>query len=68
MNGGQLLWVVLPNSGVAVDIPLLAGTYTDATPDAGVTPDVLVAPSLDAVRAGRDLDMEKVKRLVGSRR
>ena len=68
LNGGQLLWVVLPNSGVAVDIPLLAGTYTETTPDASVTPDVLVTPSLDAVRAGRDLDMEKVQRLIGSRR
>ena len=68
LNGGQLLWVVTPNSGVAVDIPLLAATYTEATPDASVTPDVLVEPSLDAVRAGRDLEMEKVQRLIGSRR
>lgn len=68
LNGGQLAWVTLPNSGVAVDIPLLAGTYTQATPDASVTPDIEVAPSIDALRAGRDLDMEAVRRLIESKR
>ena len=68
LNGGHLAWVVLPNSGVAVDIPLLAGTYTSATPDASVTPDVEVSTSFDALRVGRDLEMESVKRLIQSRR
>ena len=60
--------MLLPNSGVAVDIPLLPGTYDESTPDASVTPDVLVAPSLHAVCAGRDLDVKNVRQLIGSRR
>jgi C-terminal processing protease CtpA/Prc len=63
LNGGQLAWVVLPNSGVAVDIPLLAATYTSSTPDASVTPDIPVEPSFEARAAGRDLEMEVVRRL-----
>ena len=68
LNGGHLAWVRLPNSGVAVDIPLLAGTYTEATPDASVTPDVEVRANIDTLRAGRDMDMETVNRLIRSKR
>lgn len=60
LNGGELAWVVLPHSGVAVDIPLLAADYTEATPDASVTPEVLVQPSFAAAAAGRDLEREAV--------
>ena len=61
LNGGQIAWVVLPNSGVAVDIPLLASTYEASTPDASVTPELLVPPSFAATAAGEDLAMEAVK-------
>lgn len=64
LNGGQLAWVVLPNSGVAVDIPLLASTYTASTPDASVTPDIVVKPSFAARANGRDLEMETVLKLI----
>ncbi len=57
LNGGQLTWVTLPNSGVAVDIPLLASTYLDSTPDASVQPDILVVRTLSARKAGRDQEM-----------
>lgn len=64
LNGGQLAWVVLPNSGVAVDIPLLAATYTNTTPDASISPDIPVVPSFEARAAGRDQEMEKVAELI----
>jgi C-terminal processing protease CtpA/Prc len=64
LNGGQLAWIVLPNSGVAVDIPLLAATYTRTTPDAGIAPDIPVNPSFEARAAGRDQEMETVVRLL----
>lgn len=64
LNGGQLAWVVLPNSGVSVDIPLLAATYAATTPDASITPDIMVKPSFEASSAGRDLEMEAVRRLI----
>jgi Peptidase family S41 len=60
LNGGQLLWVTLPHSGVAVDIPLIAGTYEATTPDAGITPDVVVTRTYEGRKAGRDEVMESV--------
>ncbi len=62
LNGGQLAWVNLPNSGVAVDIPLLASSYQADTPDASVTPDLLVQPSFSLRASGRDQEMEAVEK------
>ncbi|WP_338848679.1 S41 family peptidase [Massilia sp. W12] len=64
LNGGQLTWLTLPHSGVALDIPLLAGQYSADTPDAGIAPDVPVQRSFAAQRAGRDEEMEAVQRLI----
>ncbi|HEY0065344.1 MAG TPA: S41 family peptidase [Telluria sp.] len=65
LNGGQLAWVNLPNSGVAVDIPLLAQSYTASTPDAGIAPDILVERHFAARMAGQDQEMDAVAHAIG---
>jgi C-terminal processing protease CtpA/Prc len=57
INGGQLMWVTLPHSGVAVDIPLLAATYAADTPDAPIAPDIAVPARFEDARSGRDAAM-----------
>jgi C-terminal processing protease CtpA/Prc len=64
LNGGELAWVNLPNSGVAVDIPLLATPYTETTPDASITPDIQVQRTFAARLAGRDLEMEAIRAII----
>ena len=64
LNGGQLTWVTLPHSGVAVDIPLLAAHYSETTPDVSVMPDVFVQPSLQARAAGQDQEFQAVSELI----
>ncbi|WP_422017028.1 S41 family peptidase [Roseateles sp.] len=44
LNGGQIAWITLPASGVAVDIPLVASFAPGDPPDSGVQPDVVVPP------------------------
>ena len=68
LNGGQLAWVTLPNSGVAVDIPLLAHVILNNPPDSGVLPDVAVKPNWDAAKAGLDSEMAVVHRLIAAKR
>lgn len=68
LNGGQLAWVTLPNSGVAVDIPLLASRYTASTPDTSVPPDVMIERSFALQAAGRDQEMEAAVRCAQTRR
>lgn len=64
LNGGELTWVTLPHSRVAVDVPLLAGRYAANTPDRSVIPDVIVQRRLDAQRAGVDEEMQAAIRVL----
>jgi C-terminal processing protease CtpA/Prc len=64
LNGGELTWVNLPNSGVAVDIPLLATRYTETTPDASITPDIQIKRTFAARHAGRDVEIEAVRAII----
>lgn len=58
LNGGQLAWLTLPASGVAVDIPLRAAYTLDEDgeppPDRGVLPELPVAPRFEDAAAGTD--------------
>lgn len=66
LNGGELCWVNLPNSGVGVDIPLLGSFQATPQPDAGIAPDVAVTRTFAARSAGRDLEMETVLALIAA--
>jgi hypothetical protein len=57
LNGGQLAWMVLPLSGVSVDIPLISGFAKNAQPDRGVLPDIMVRTRLEDAAAGVDPDL-----------
>jgi C-terminal processing protease CtpA/Prc len=58
LNGGQLCWINLPASGVGVDIPLVAAFTEGNPPDAGVLPDIAVAPNWADAAAGVDTEMQ----------
>jgi C-terminal processing protease CtpA/Prc len=59
--------MTLPHSGVAIDVPLLAGSYEADTPDTGVAPDIEVPPSFGARAAQRDVEMEAALRVIRKR-
>lgn len=61
LNGGELAWLTLPASGVAVDIPLISWRPTSDQPDIGIVPDLDVPEDFDAARAGRDVEMEAAR-------
>lgn len=67
LNGGQLTWLILPHSGVSVDIPLIAGFAKTPQPDRGVLPDIAVRTRLEDVAAGIDPDMAAAKRWFAKR-
>lgn len=62
LNGGQLAWLTLPTSGVAVDIPLISGFAKTPQPDRGVLPGIAVRTRLEDVAAGIDPDVVAAKR------
>jgi hypothetical protein len=57
LNSGQLAWITLPASGVAVDIPLVASWTMEEARDGGVLPDVAVSPRWTDALAGIDTEM-----------
>lgn len=61
LNGGEIAWITLPASGVAVDIALLSWRPAQDEPDAGIAPDIAVAEDFEAARAGRDPEMEAAR-------
>jgi Peptidase family S41 len=68
LNSGQLAWITLPASGVAVDIPLRAshtlGEGDDAPPDRGVLPELPVAPNFQDAAAGTDTTLAAAGALI----
>ncbi|KPF49782.1 hypothetical protein IP87_04530 [beta proteobacterium AAP121] len=68
LNSGQIAWLTLPASGVAVDIPLRASHVQpddgEPLPDRGVLPELAVAPRWDDAVAGTDTVMEAARALV----
>jgi hypothetical protein len=67
LNGGQLAWMVLPTSGVSIDIPLISGFAKTVQPDRGVLPDIAVRTRLEDVAAGIDPDVVAAKRWFAER-
>lgn len=60
INGGAFFFVRLPHSHLEVDLPLIGTFPSSARPDAGITPDVIVVQTPQAIAQGRDLVLEKV--------
>lgn len=54
INGGCFFFVRLPASGLEFDLPLIGYFPPGHPPDAGVEPDVPVAPTAADIAAGRD--------------
>jgi hypothetical protein len=68
LNGGQIAWLTLPASGVAVDIPLRASHVQpdegETLPDRGVLPELPVAPRWDDAVADTDTVLQAARALI----
>lgn len=54
INGGCFFFVRLPASGIEFDLPLIGYFPPGHPPDAGLEPDVRIAPTAADIAAGRD--------------
>lgn len=57
INGGQVLFLKLPNSGIEMDIPMFTVQRMPEAPPGGIEPDIYVKPSVDAVIKGLDAEL-----------
>jgi hypothetical protein len=59
INGGGFFFMTLPNSKLEVDVPLIGTFPQRPAPDAGLTPDVLIADVPRDIAVGRDAVMQR---------
>jgi hypothetical protein len=64
LNGGNTVFLRLPNSRIEVDIPLLGAFAREEMPDEGVKPDIVVKQSVEDLIEGKDAVLEYVKKKV----
>jgi hypothetical protein len=57
INGGAFFFLRLPHSGIEMDLPLIGTFPPQATPDAGVTPDILVTRTALDIANKRDPEL-----------
>lgn len=64
INGGQILFLRLPNSGIEIDFPVMGGFTISLQPNTGVQPDVKTVYKVEDVVQHRDLEMEIVLKMI----
>ena len=65
INGGAFYFLRLPESGLAVDVPLIGAFPRSLKPDAGVDPDIRIAATSREIAAARDPVLAAAVRAVG---
>jgi hypothetical protein len=70
ITAGSLFFMMLPNSKIEVDVPLIGMDYAEAAkrPDSGIKPDVMVKPTVEAVVRGTDQELDAVKALIARKK
>jgi hypothetical protein len=64
INGGAYFFLRLPASGLEADLPLIGYFPRGPKPDAGIEPDVAIAPTLEDIAARRDTVLAAALKLV----
>ena len=68
INGGAFYFLRMPRTKIEIDLPLIGQFAVGDAPDAGIEPDVFVKPTAADIAAGRDAELEAVKRLIIERK
>ncbi|MFK7813687.1 MAG: S41 family peptidase [Maribacter sp.] len=64
INGGQILFLNLPNSKIEIDFPVMGAFSNTKKPNTGVLPDVEVVYKIDDVLEKRDLELDTILNMI----
>jgi len=64
INGGQILFLRLPNSSIEIDFPVMGGFTIEEKPNQGVLPDYNIEPNQKDIYHGVDTAMEATLKLI----
>ena len=68
INGGQILFLYLPNSGIEVNFPVVGGFTIKNQPNRGVLPDIPTQTAIQDIYQNRDVEMETTINLIQTRK
>ncbi len=64
INGGQILFLTLPNSKIEIDFPVMGAFSNTKKPNTGVLPDMEVSYKIDDVFEKRDLELDTILKII----
>ena len=64
INGGQILFLTLPNSKIEIDFPVMGGFSITPQPNTGVMPHTTVEYKIQDIIRGTDLELNQAFRLI----
>ncbi|NRB49645.1 MAG: hypothetical protein HRU41_18335 [Saprospiraceae bacterium] len=64
INGGQILFLRLPNSGIEIDFPVMGDFSLTPQANQGVQPDIPIQVKVEDVQGGIDTEMEYILRMI----
>ena len=64
INGGQILFLTLPNSGIEIDFPVMGGFTTKTQPNTGVIPHIETEYSIQDVIENKDLEIIQIMNIL----
>lgn len=64
INGGQILFLRLPNSGIEIDFPVMGDFSLTLQPNQGVKPDIPIRAKVEDAQQGIDTEMEYVLEMI----
>lgn len=64
INGGQILFLRLPNSTIEIDFPVMGDFVDGEQPNHGVIPDILVEPTVSDVYQRIDTELETIFKVI----
>ncbi len=67
-TAGETFLLRLPNTGLVIDVPMVSHAPLRAQPDEGLTPDDEVEATVEALRAGTDPELARVRVLLRDER
>ena len=67
VNGGQIIFLTLPNSQIEIDSPVMGGFTVEPQANTGVMPDIFVEYQLEDIVEQRDIELQKVLALIRSK-
>lgn len=67
INGGQIIFLTLPNSQIEIDSPVMGGFTRAPQPNSGVVPDLLVSVKKKDLQQNRDVVLEQTLALIQKR-